>query len=91
MHGLTHFLLDLSPTHGFSMGEKNLKKKFQIGFKNGGSFLELLKIFFVLKFANILITSKLTMKSFSLMEIDIHSLSILNLDPLDSLLGLHYP
>ena len=28
MHGLTHFLLDLLPTHGFSIREKNLKKKF---------------------------------------------------------------
>ena len=27
MHGLTHFLLDLLPTHGFSTMEKNLKKK----------------------------------------------------------------
>ena len=45
MHGLTHFLLDLLPTHGFSNGEKNLKKISQPSFRNGGSLLELLKIF----------------------------------------------
>ena len=82
MHGLTHFLLDLLPTHGFSIGEKNLKKNFQTGFRNGGSFLELLKIFFVLKCANLLTTSKLTVKAFSLLEIVIHFLSVLNLKSL---------
>ena len=91
MHGLTHFLLDLLPTHGFSIGEKNLKKNLQTGFRNGGSFLELLKIFFVLKFANLLITSKLTMKVFSLMEITIHSLSVLNLESLGFFVGTLLP
>ena len=33
MHGLTHSLLDLLPTLGFSIGEKNLKNLFQIGFR----------------------------------------------------------
>ena len=82
MHGLTHFLLDLLPTHGFSNGEKNLKKISQPSFRNGGSFLELLKIFFVLKFANLLTTSKLIVIYFSLLEIVIHSLFVLNLESL---------
>ena len=91
MHGLTHFLLDLLPTHGLSIREKKLKKVSQTGFRNGGSFLELLKIYFVLKFANLLITSKLIVKAFSLLEIAIHFLSVLNLESLGFLLGLHYP
>ena len=87
MIGLTHFLLDLLPTHGFSIWEKNLKQIFQTGFRNGGSFLELLKIFFVLKFANLLTTSKLTMKVFSLLEIVIHSLFVLNLKSIGFFVG----
>ena len=64
MHGLTHSLLDLLPTLGFSIGEKNLKNLFQIGFMNGGYFLEPLKIFYVLKFANPFTISKLIVKTF---------------------------
>ena len=45
MHGLTHSLLDLLPTLDFSTREKNLKNIFQIGFRNGGYFLEPLKMF----------------------------------------------
>ena len=86
MHGLTHFLLDL-PTHGFSTGEKKLKKLSQTGFRNGGSFLELLKVFFVLKFANFFIISKLIVKAFSLLEIAIHFLYVLNLESLGFFVG----
>ena len=65
----------------FQLGIK-ISKFSQTGFRNGGSFLELLKIFFVLKFANLLTTSKLTVKVFSLLEIVIHSLSVFNLESL---------
>ena len=91
MHGLTHFLLDLLPTQGYSIGEKKLKKISQTGFRNGGSLLKLLKIYFVLKFANLLITSKLTMKKFSLLEIAIHFLSVLNLESLGFFVGTSLP
>ena len=66
MHGLTLSMLDLLPIHGFSAGEKKFKQIFQNGFRNGGSFLELFKIFYVLKLENLLIISKQTVKVFSL-------------------------
>ena len=47
MHGLTHFLSSLFPTHGFLTGEKNLKHIFQTGSRNGGFSLEPFQIFFV--------------------------------------------
>ena len=53
--------------------------------------MKLLKIFFVLKFANLLITSKLTVKAFSLLEIAIHSLSVLNLESLGFFVGTSLP
>ena len=82
MHGLTH-----SPTLGFSIGEKILKNLFQIGFRNGGYFLEPIKIFFVLKFTNTLTISKPIVKTFSLLEIVIHFLFVLNLESLGFFVG----
>ena len=49
MCGFTCFLSNHLPTHGFLIGEIRLKQLFQIGFKNGGSFLDPIQIFFVLK------------------------------------------
>ena len=82
MFGLTLSLLDHPPTLGFSIGEKKLKNLFQLGFKNCGFFLVPLKIFYVLKFANHFIISKPIVKTFSLQEIVIHFLFVLNLESL---------
>ena len=87
MLGITLSLLDHLPIHGFSIGEKNFKKLFQISFRNGGYFLVPLKIFFVLKFANPLTTSKPIVKTFSLQKIIIHYLSVLNLESLGFFVG----
>ena len=100
MHGLTHSMLDLLPIHGFSIGEKKFKQNFQTSFRNGGSILELFKIFYVLKLENLLIISKQVVKAFSLWEIVIHYLSVLNLESLGLVVGnlppiasclLHFP
>ena len=82
MHDLTHSLLDLLLTLGFSIGEKNLKNIFQIGLRNGGYFLEPLKIFSVLKSTNHLITLRPIMKNFSLLKIVIHFSFVLNSESL---------
>ena len=87
MHSLTLSMLDLLPIHGFSIEEKKFKQIFQTGFRNGGSFLELFKIFSVLKLENLLIISKQNVKAFSLWEIVIHYLSVLNLESLEFFVG----
>ena len=87
MHGIKLPLLDHLPIHGFSIGEKNFKKLFQTGFRNGGYFLVPLKIFFVLKSANPLTTSKPIMKTFSLQETIIHFPYVLNLESLGFFVG----
>ena len=82
MHGLTLSMLDLLSIHGFSIGEIRFKLIFQIGFRNGGSFLELFKTFSVLKLENLLIISKQIVKAFFLWEIVIHYHYVLNLESL---------
>ena len=63
------------------------KHLFQTGFKNGDSFLELFKIFYVLKLENLLIISKQIVKVFSLWEIVIHYPFALNLESLGFFVG----
>ena len=84
MHGITLSLLYHLPIHGFLIGEKNFKKLFQIGFRNGGYFLVPLKIYFVLKSAN---PSKPIVRTFSLLEIVTHFLFVLNLESLGFFVG----
>ena len=87
MLGITLSLLDHLPIHGFLIGERNFKNLFQIGFRNGGYFLVPLKIFFVLKSANPLTTSKPIVKMFSLQETVIHFPYVLNLESLGFFVG----
>ena len=70
----------------FNWGEK-LQKAFPNWFKNGGYFLVPLKIFFVLKSANPLTTSKPIVRTFSLQETVIHFPSVLNLEFLGFFVG----
>ena len=79
MCGLTHFLPNLLPIHGFLIGEKNLKHLFQTGSMNGNFSLEPFQIFFVLTSENLLITSKPIVKVFSLLETTIYSSFVLSL------------
>ena len=83
MHGLTHFLLNLLPIHGFLIEEKNLKHFFQISFKNGGFSFELFQIFFVPTYEKPLIISKPIVKKFSLLETYIHPSFVLSLGSLE--------
>ena len=58
------------------------KNHFQTGFRNGGFFWVLHQIFYVLKFKNVLITSKPTVRTSSLLEIDTRYSFVLNLESL---------
>ena len=91
MHGITLSMLDHLLIPGFLTVVKNFKNLSQIGLRNGGYFLMPLKIFFVLKFANPFTTSKPTVKTFSLQETVIHSLSVLNLESLGFFVGNSLP
>ena len=82
MHGLTHFLPNLLPIHGFLIREKNLKHFFQTGSKNGSFSLKLFQIFFVPTYEKPLIISKPIVKFFSLMETYIQYYFVLSLGSL---------
>ena len=87
MLGTILSLLDHLPICGFSIGEKNFKKLFQIGFRNGGFFLVPVKTFSVLKSANLLIILKQIVRTFSPQEIVIHFPFVLNLESLGFFVG----
>ena len=87
MHGITLSMLDHLLIPGFLSGMIKFKNLFQTGFRNGGSFLVLLQTFFVLKSANLLITSKPIVKTFSLQETVIHFPFVLNLESLGLFVG----
>ena len=91
MHGITLSMLDHLLIPGFLTGEKIFKNLFQIGFRNGGFFLVPLQIFSVLKSANLLITSKPIVKTFSLQEIVFHFHFVLNLGSLGFFVGNSLP
>ena len=86
----TFFVRPSSHSWFFNWGEKS-QKHFPNWFQEWWLFLELLKIFFVLKFTNLFITSKLTVKAFSLQKITIHFPSVLNLESLGFFVRISLP
>ena len=80
MLGIILFLSNLLPIRGLLIGEKNFKKNFQIGFKNGGFSWEEVQIFFALKSKELLNFSNQTVIVFSLLETTIHFIFVLSLE-----------
>ena len=73
--------------YGFSTGVKNYKKVFQTGFRNCGYLWVSPQIFFVLKLAKLLNTSKPIVIAFSLLETVIHFSFVINLESLGFYVG----
>ena len=76
---------------GFLTGMKKCKNVFQTGFRNGGYLWVPLQIFYVLKLAKLLNTSKPTVIASSLLEIVIRYSFVLNLESLGFYVGIFVP
>ena len=76
---------------GFLTRMKKCKDHFQTGFRNGGFLWELPQIFYVLKFKNVLNTSKPIVRASSLLEIVIRYSFVLNLESLGFYVGICVP
>ena len=82
MLGIIHFLSNLLLICCFLIGEKNFVKIFKIGFKSGGSSLELVQTFFVHKSKELLNFSNQIVIVFSFLKTNIHYIFVHSLESL---------
>ena len=91
MLGTILFVSDQILIPGFLIGMKKCKEVFQIGFRNSGFLWVPPQIFSVLKFKNVLTTSKPTVRASSLLEIATRYSFVLNLESLGLYVGIFVP
>ena len=91
MLGTIHFVSGQILIPGFLTGMKKCKKVFQTGFRNDGYLWVPPQIFYVLKLAKPLNTSKPIVIASSLLEIAIHFSFVLNLESLGFYIGIFVP